>query len=476
MGKIRIFRHSILVCIFLAAFSVAAVDIEGFGIADDSETATNLALKDLASRIEVRIIAATVANQEYVKSEGSESYSVDISTDVTTIVDLPIYGAELKTLPKNNRGEYRVKATLYGASAVPLYVSKAEDLRAELDSLYALQKNQNPAAREESLKQLLAGIKLYKKYGHILSVLASDTIVALSVSEAAVSAELRSMQGTLDTIQKAAAYLTEDIEYGRIYVYPPSAPSSSEITDFASAMQGALNAQLSTVMSPGLADYIFKGSYSVGSEGMDIHYSLISLKGPNAGSIATAVSARLHPRAYAGMKWEPSGQTIDALIQEGLVVSSGFSVDVTTNIGRRDLLFHNGDMVELLVKMNAPGYFFVLSHIDNDEGAFSYLLDINAGVSGNRRFVFYVGPDDVNKWISLGEFRAQAPYGVERLQFMASSVDPVDTLPGFRYKNGYFVVGDDSNDAIIQTRGLQRVQTAEEKKTAESTVTLTVLP
>lgn len=476
MIKTQFLRLLIVVCRFMTAMNIGAIDLEGFGIADDPETAQSLALKDLASRVELRIIAATVANEEYVKTGSGESYTVDISTDVTTVVDLPIYGAELNVLPKNNRGEYRARAVLYCDTAVPLYTSKADVLAGELEALNELQKNQNSIAREESLKQLLAGIKLHKKYTNILTILGADQIVAAAVSEAAVTAELRSMQNTLDSMQKAAAYLAKDIDYRRIYVYPPSAPSSTEITDFASAMQGALNAQLSTVGTPGLADYVFKGAYSVGSEGMDIHYSLIAVTGRDTGSVPVAVSARLHPRAYAGVNWEPSGQSIDALIQEGYVITSDFFVDVTTNRGQRDLLYHDGDMVELLVKMNAPGYFFILSHIDNDEGAFSYLLDINAGVSGNRRFVFYVGPDDVNKWISLGQFRAQAPYGVERLQFMASSVDPVDTLPGYAYKNGYFVVGDDSNDAIIQTRGLQRVQSAEEKKTAESTVTLTILP
>lgn len=433
-----------VLCLLCIAFGGAAIELQGTGIAKDVETAKTLALKDLASGIEIRIVAAANASEGYYKDDRVESYAVDIDTDAVSIVDIPIYGAEFTTSPKNERGEYSVKVSVSSDKAIPLYLSKIEELTAELFAVNEVQLTQKGMQREESLKQLFAGVKLFKKYRSMLMVLEYRPLPEPPFSELLVKAEIRTLQNSLNTIPKAAAYLAKDIKQAKIYVFPPAASSSSEVTDFASIMQGALNAELYAVMSPSLADYIFKGFYRVGTEGMDISYSLIPIKGNDAGTIIASANARILEEAYAGMNYEPTAFNVEKLIKEGLAVAADFTISATTSQGKYNLLFREDDHVELLVKLNTPGYFYGLCHVDGADGKFSHLLDLNKEVSGKRRFVFYVSPDDVNKWIVLGKFKTSITNGVERIQFMASTDDPVNNIPETKFENGLHIVTGES--------------------------------
>ena len=45
-----------------------------------------------------------------------------------------------------------------------------------------------------------------------------------------------------------------------------------------------------------------------------------------------------------------------------------------------------------------------------------------------RKFINYINQDDANKWLELGEFTIEPPYGVESLQIIACTAD-FDTVP-----------------------------------------------
>ncbi len=111
----------------------------------------------------------------------------------------------------------------------------------------------------------------------------------------------------------------------------------------------------------------------------------------------------------------------------------------------------------VLLKVNKPGYFFVAGHIKNEENELSYLLDL-ADAPDDRRFVYFVNADEVNKWVSLGNFVVHPPYGIESLQVLASRNDLVDRLPAYTYDpdSEYYVLSGNIENSVAKTRGLKR--------------------
>ena len=109
----------------------------------------------------------------------------------------------------------------------------------------------------------------------------------------------------------------------------------------------------------------------------------------------------LLPESYQGYRTEPLVLDFDKLLHQGYAVSNAFKVQLNTNKGSRNLLFEKGETVELLIKMNRPGYYYLVGHSKNSESEMSYLLELNEA-HGDRRFVSYLNADDANKWLSLG--------------------------------------------------------------------------
>jgi len=128
----------------------------------------------------------------------------------------------------------------------------------------------------------------------------------------------------------------------------------------------------------------------------------------------------------------------------------------------------------LLPKLNSPGYFYVASH--NTTENMSYLLELNES-QGKRAFLRYVNADEVNRWLSLGEFEVTAPFGTENLQLIASSKDLINNLPSVKFdpELELYVVGAKSaEDAVIKTRGL-KPKRSKKVKSSEATLTVTMM-
>ena len=109
------------------------------------------------------------------------------------------------------------------------------------------------------------------------------------------------------------------------------------------------------------------------------------------------------------------------------------------------------------------GYFYVVGYTQTPNGTLSYLLELQEGI-GNSKFVKFVNADDASKWMSLGEFSVEKPFGVESLQVMASNHE-VTTLPSTFYDeaSGYYVISNDIKKALTTSRGLKKKKSAKDE-------------
>ena len=94
--------------------------------------------------------------------------------------------------------------------------------------------------------------------------------------------------------------------------------------------------------------------------------------------------------------------------------------------------------------------------------------------SGKRKFIYYVAADDVNKWVSLGEFEAASPFGVESIQLIASEKDLIDKLPHHQYdhETEYHVIATNIEEGVSLTRSTRGLKKKENTQVAESAETV----
>jgi len=210
-----------------------------------------------------------------------------------------------------------------------------------------------------------------------------------------------------------------------------------------------------------------------GKEGIDLVYSLVDR---NSNSV-DSFFIRLTPSSFKEYDIFPKTTSFDKLLREGLVVSNDFKVDINTNRGKNDLLFSRGETVKLLLKINKAGYYYIVGHVVKDDEKYSYLLDVN-DADGASKFVSFINQDDANKWIEIGEFSVEPPFGVESLQIIASNKDLKNSIPSYNYDSdlGYYFISKDPEKGAMMTRGLKKADSEKNKSlTSEAVLFMTTM-
>ena len=139
----------------------------------------------------------------------------------------------------------------------------------------------------------------------------------------------------------------------------------------------------------------------------------------------------------------------------GASSENAMNVDVRMGRGNRGLYYRPGERDKLLVKLDRPGYYYIVGHLQKESERFSYLMEIGEPGAAER-FVRRVAADQAHRWQTVGEFTLDAPIGLEAVQVFATSGPPQKMLPPTRFdpKRKLYLIGTDPVDAIKRTRGL----------------------
>jgi hypothetical protein len=375
--------------------------------------------------------------------------------------NLPMLGVIFTSFKIDN--EFMIDAELNEGS-IPLYEAEMNRISKEIEGLEKVAfSDAEKHERIRSLELLLTRAEEYNKYYLVLSFLKDDkTIEYIFYNSSKYELDLRKLKKIYDSIDLAVADNFTDLEEEDIYVYPVTEENSSEITEFAGVLKGKVEAEIYSSSSPEYANYIMRGQYTVLDQGIAVNYKIYNLSGKTIKSFFIM----LEPEAYSGLKYKSTTADFDKLLKSGVVVSSDFKVDINSSRGKIDLLFEEGELFNIVVKVNKPSYFYIIGHTLKDDEKYSYLIDFNEAY-GDRKFVTFIGADDTNKWIDLGEFEAIAPFGVETLQVFASTKDLVDSVPRNYYDNytGLYKLGNAPKENLKMARAIIRKR----KKTKEIT-------
>ena len=451
-----------------------AQELRGEGNGPTQELAKKEALASLSQSIAVQVQSVQTQMEQLV----NDRYQQDATSIIRVESKLPLLGAETFVLEDVN--DFSATALLTATDALPLYRAKLEGLQREIEQAQRqLAQTQRNTEREPLLQELLAHLEEFKRHLTVLLVLGERNLPEMNLTETEVRSQLRQAQTNPDSLEQAARLLTETMqEHSSIYVFPFKAGNSQEVTPFAAALQGRLQQQLSTVSLPNRAQLWLHGSYVVQEQGLELSAHLIQVDTHEA---VVSRALFLPSIAYEGLRAQPSQLSFEEQLRNNpdLWKTNEFQVQIKTNKGGEELLFREGELFELFVKLNKPGYFYIVGHTFAEEPAFSYLLDLNRESEAPRKFVRFVNSDDANKWVSLGEFEIAPPLGLENLQVIAANEDLEKRLPPHSYDRNseFYLVGSSPEQAVALTRAAKRPkQKKPQSYTAETVLTYTSLP
>ena len=455
--------------LFLALLSLSlttqAATLQAEARATNKDQAQRQALSDLANSIFVNVQSES---SSYAENSGKRADTISIKSSS----DLPLIGTDINC---NAVGHDVVcKVSLDSTKSLVLYRNKLNELRQEIVFLDGRISKASGNERYSLLTEVLTVTDQYEKYRAVAQLLGETQFAASPRTRSDTEAQLREVEKSAPSIELAAQILAKGLKANAVFIYPAVPHGSHEVTPFGRVMRDRLDQQITSVDSPNKAKTFYKGEYEVLDNGLQLTYRLLD----DTGNTLETRVAMLAPSAYQGLQVKPATMDFDRLLHEGVAVSSDFHSQLTTNRGTENVLFDEKDEVELLVKLNRPGYFYVVGHVAKKSENYSYLLELaNAGT--DRRFVRYVNADDVNKWLSIGKFEASAPFGVESLQLIATSDDPINRLPlhPFDKRTELYLTASNAQQGIAMTRSLKPKRTESDKQYQGETVLMfTTMP
>ena len=459
----------LLIATGLFADIARADGISGTGFGKTLDDAKKEALAELSQNIRVEV-KSEFTNIQIEKNKNLDELKKKV---IHLKSNLPILGVQFSDLA--SRDGFMVEATLTAASTLLYEKELAQTADIILKNLQSLKTASTNSEKAGYLKSILTRIDQYYSLRVVAQFLKSEKIPEIPVTAEDISTRLAALEKKADSLDFGVQVLSKSIHADKIYIYPPTPENSSEVTQFGSAIKDRLARNLKIVATPDHALCYLTGSYKILKDGIELTCHLTD---KDNRAISTALVYFL-PQAYAGYATEPVSLDFEKLIQAGHVVTGDFRVDLKTEKGKQDLLYKRGDTMKTLVKMNKPGYFYLVSH-NFKKSNYSYIINFTTE-EGNRKFVYHVNGDDVNKWVELGEFEVVPPFGVETLQLIASTEDLVDSVPATFHdsktdlftiespdkKNGKTHVASNPEKALFTTRGL-----IIKKKTATSEAVL----
>lgn len=426
--------------------------------AANKDEAQRQAHSDLANSIFVNVQSDS---SSHVEGSGKRHDEMTIRSSS----DIPLIGADTQCDQAGR--EWVCKVSLDSGKSVALYRNKLNEFRQEIGTLDERIGKVSGNERYGLLTQVLTVIEQYEKYRAVAQMLGATEIAAPQRTRSDTEAQLRELEKSAPSIEMAAKVLAKGLKAEAVYIYPAVPYNSHEVTPFGRVVRDRLAQDIASVESSDKAQTFFKGEYELLDNGIHLTYRLLDTTG---NTLETRV-AMLAPSAYQGLQVKPSTLDFDRLLHEGVAVGSDFHTQITTNRGSENVLFEEKEEVELLVKLNRKGYFYVVGHVAKKDENHSYLLELSNDDT-DRRFVRFVNADDVNKWLSIGKFEASAPFGVESLQLIATSDDPIGRLPAhpFDKSTELYLTASNARQGITKTRSLKPKRTESDKQYQGETV------
>lgn len=456
-----------LVWIYVLCLAVTlSGDISGVGYAQTNKEAKKEALADLSQVIksEVRSSFESKSSVKGDKGNSSSKSNIKISSN------LPILGADFTFIDRMM--EVEAKVELSPTKVNQLYSNKLQNIKKELDSIKSeIYKTSSSALKLQLYSDSYSLLKEYDRYESVALILGANLPSRPSITKAKIKLELAKLDSNIDSLKMATAVLAKSFKSKGIYVYPPLMQGNTTVCEFGSVFSKKLKAKINSVRSPKNASYLLVGEYVLTKKMMVLNYELLSKR---TNEVVASRTININKKAYKNIQTRPKNIDFDALLNSGVISSSSLKVSLNSNRGSENLLFRDKEDIELFVKLNKMGYLYIVGYTQNNKSKFSYLLELSEG-SGDSRFVKFINADDASRWISLGEFTVEPPFGVESIQVIASN-RKITSLPSTKYdeESGYYIISKNLKKALVKTRGIKKKK-SKKREVSEDVMSFTTI-
>jgi hypothetical protein len=147
-------------------------------------------------------------------------------------------------------------------------------------------------------------------------------------------------------------------------------------------------------------------------------------------------------RSWLPERFEEAGLRMK-IFSEGEIVCGGLNLDLWTNKGAENLLYHENDTLKLYTRCNHECYLRFVYYLADG----SKILLMND---------YYIGSEQVNKVIQIPEnFICTEPFGIESL-VLNGQTTPFPKL-STTTRNGYVFIENEIQDIVAQSRGFKRL-------------------
>jgi hypothetical protein len=420
-----------------------AQDFVGQAIHKDEQEAKRQAITDLQQNIYVNVESQS---ETFQSNQGDDLFKFTSKLSST----LPILGASTDCFAAYDITQ--CQATLNSKNSALMYQAAIQQKQKTIEAQWTKTKNiSSVKTKYDELSKLLKLIHETQQLALVLSIISPQTNILNSpVNSADISEAMRSLEQVANGLPMAALLISKKItNKSHILVKPFTPYDSSEITPFSTALQTQISNQVNAVLDVSNAKYTLQGKYQITDKHINVEAQLVD----NNGVITNADVISIDKKSVSSFDHQPKQLDFERLLFSGQIVGQSFTTKITSNKGQRDLLFRQGETIKLLVKVSKPSYFYIVGHSNNTDVKLSYLLDLN-DAPGHDKFISYLGMDEVNKWVVIGEFEAKKPFGSESVQVFASTGKPIDLLPATQFDGVYHVISGKRETTVTKTRGL----------------------
>jgi hypothetical protein len=310
-----------------------------------------------------------------------------------------------------------------------------------------------------------ARLDQYRRVSAVLGLFSRPPQAGLGLDEAALRSSAAKNLAPVAGAKDVARVVKRELDRANIAplrVVAPVRVNTAEVTALSAAIADELRTAVGAGRREEAATHTLDGRYAQVDGRLLLILFLLDASFNTQRAFVFVLPSAPEPRS----RELPASSGFPETLNRGLVrveslgaaeppVVNVMDVNVRMGRGNRGLYYRPGERDTLHVKLDRPGYYYIIGHVQKEATRFSYLMEIGETGAADR-FVRRVARDQVNRWQAVGEFTVEAPAGLEAVQVFATSGPPQRMLPATRLDpvRNLHVIGADPVAAIKRTRGL----------------------
>lgn len=392
--------------VFLFFSDVYSADLQGVGYGSTIEEARQEALADLSSSIKVQVFSKHEQTTYKTNSKIQSDFTrwTKLSTNVPLISPSIYYSRE--------NGKHKATAVLDKPS---LYSNKLADVAGKIDNITKdVKSDGDKALNYRILKSVQNLYDEYENYQVVADVLGITDYKTPKISSAEALKMILEMQETPPSLEVAAEVLTKNMNEKNIYVAPVMYAGRQDITEFGAFFKDMLSVKINSVEVEEDGRNKLRCTYT--QSGNDIIMTCSLITGVSKVLKSSAVKI---PKSLVTMQSVPKNDTTSVL-NSYTPPKTDYKIWIKISTDGDPSFLRENEPFTLLVKANKAGYLYFVTTQNAQDGQANILL-----LDWNNKFIKYIDEKNINKWISLGQYRVKSPFGSESLYAFGLEKEPL---------------------------------------------------